>query len=499
MHRNRVLLTVLLVIIIATFASCGKTSGGPTPPSPDVSPEELLPASEPVETPEPEPVSVVLPGPDGYELTIYEYDTDVSITDTAFIPGLIDNASLLPAIRSICLDDGLDFSLQDIDDLREVYPEAEISYHVVINGKEIALDSTVIDLSALPADRIAEAARELKKLPSLQKVELTPAISVTGDAAKTAESKTGAVFNDNLTIDQVAELVSSRPDVVFDYKFLLYGKTVSTADERLEYIDVKIGDDGVDSVIRPIMPSMNSLKYLKLDRCDVKSPVMAKLRDDFPEVKVVWRVYFSSYGQTGDGSFATYNCLTDTETVWATGCVTDLFASELQYCTDVKYLDLGHNCITNCDFVRYMPKLEVAVLAVSWVESVEPLSYCENLEYLEIFSSHVTDISPLARCKNLKYLNISNLSSVKDITPLYDLDLKRLYCTMSYIPVSQQEEFQSLHPDCDCEFGWVDPSKSKWRFVDGNYLNLDPSNRNEMYAWLYDIFGYGDPSKNQSK
>ncbi len=503
MHRKRVLLTVLIVLFIfAASAACGRISGTPASPSPEVSPSESPLASEPVSTPEPEPVSVVLTGPDGSKLTVYEYDTDIAISDTAFFPGLIDNAALLPAIQSIRLDNGLAFSLQDIDDLQKSYPEAKISYQVVINGNEIALDSTVINLSALPADRLAEAVRELKKLPYLQRVELTPAVSVTNDAAKIAESKTGAVFNDNLTIDQVAELASSRPDVIFDYKFLLYGKAVSTADERIEYNDVKIGDDGVDSVIRPIMPAMSSLKYLKLDKCDVKSPVMARLRDDFPNVKVVWRVYFSSYGQTGDGSYAVYNCLTDTEKVWATGCVTDQFASELQYCTDVKYLDLGHNCITNVDFVRYMPNLEVAILSITWLESLEPLASCPKLEYLECFSTNIEDLSPLASCVNLKHLNTGSPRATHpptDLSPLYGLNLERLYCTSSKIPVSQQEEFKALHPDCECEFGMVDPTRGHWKFLDGNYMNTAPSNRNETYARIYEIFGYDNPSKNQSK
>lgn len=492
MHKKRVLLTVLIVLFVfAAAAACGRTSGTPTPP-PDVSPEDLPPASEPVETPEPEPVSVILTAPGGSELTVFEYDTEVFIADSAFIPGLVDNAALLPAIRSIRLEDGLDFSLQDIDDLQAVYPEAEIIYRVVINGKELSLDSTVIDLSSLPAERIAEAVRELKKLPFLQKVELTPAASVTGDAAKIAESKTGAVFNDNLTIDQIAELAFSRPDVIFDYKFLLYGKTVSTADERLEYVDVKIGDDGVDSVIRPIMPAMSNLKYLKLDRCEVKSPVMAQLRDDYPDVKVVWRIYFSNYGYPVDGVLSIYNCLTDTEKVWGTGFVSDFYAEELKYCTDVKYLDLGHNCITNVDFVRYMPDLEVAILSVSWLESLEPLASCPKLEYLECFSTNIEDLSPLAACTNLKHLNIGSPRAAHpftDLSPLYGLDLERLYCTSSKIPVSQQEEFKTLHPECECEFGLVSPD-GKWKFLDGNSKNNVPSNRTEMYAKISEIFGY---------
>ncbi len=498
MNRKHLFPVFLIFLLITVFAACGKTTGNSASAPVEPAHTDTIATPKPTNTPEPEPVSVELTGSDGTRITVYEYDTDVTLTDVGQLSGLIENSYLLPAIKTISLADGMEFTYQDIDDLRTVFPAADISYNVLINDRQIPIDSTSLDLSALPEDRIDEAARELKKLPSLQKVNLTPAASVTGNAAKAEESKTGAVFNDNLTIDQVAKLVASRSDVTFDYKFLLYGKAVSTADERLEYTDVKIYDEGVDSVIRPIMPAMNNLKYLKLDKCEVTSPVMAKLRDDFPNVKVVWRVYISSFGQTADGSFAVYNCLTDTEKVWATGCVTDQFASELQYCTDVKYLDLGHNCITNINFTQYMPDLEIAVLSVSWVESLAPLANCEKLEYLEVFSSRVTDISPLASCTNLKYLNISNLASVKDITPLYDLDLKRFYCTMSYIPTDQQEEFKALHPDCDCEFGWVDPSKSKWRFIDGNYLNTDPSNRNEMYTKLFEVFGYENLS-NQSK
>ena len=173
----------------------------------------------------------------------------------------------------------------------------------------------------------------------------------------------------------------------------------------------------------------------------------------------------------------------------------------LMYCNEVRYLDLGHNCITNIDFVRNMPNLEVAVLSVSWLESLEPLSSCEKLIYLECFSTNITDLSPLASCISLKYLNIGSPRAARpftDLSPLYELDLKRLYCTSSPIPKDQQEQFMSLHPDCECEFGMVDPSKGYWRFIDGNPANTDPSNRNEVYAWLFEVFGYDDLS-NQSK
>lgn len=488
----------ILLCLLLFLTACGKTAA-PSEQTNTPLPVIESPAPTPmVVPPTPEPVIVTLHRSDGTALELPEEASEVSLDDTALFDGLISASVILKDIRQITLADGLGFTSEDVNALQTAYPEADILYHVIINGREIDRSFTVLDLSDLTSPYAADAARELKKLPVLERVTFTSLGSFTQDPERIAESKSGMVFPNVLTPDDIYLLKSARPDVVFDCPFLLYGKKVSTADERLEYVETNISDEGVDSVLRLILPAMGELKYLKLDKCEVSSPVMARLREDYPDIKIVWRVYFSSYGETADGTMAVYNCLTDTEKIWATGCVTDNFAKELQYCTDVKYLDLGHNCITNIEFCRYMPKLEVAVLSVSWVESLEPLAFCPNLEYLECFSSHVTDISPLAACTNLRYLNISNLPSVKDITPLYGLDLIRFYCTMSHIPADQQAEYQARHPECDCEFGWVDPSKGYWRFLDGNYMNTDPSNRNERYALLFEQFGY-DSTANQSK
>ena len=490
-----VLVAAMLIMIAVRFCICSGSSGAVQESVSDV-PE--LPSDVPDTIDAVNPVSEETTIPDDIVISLssgditYPQDVDtITVSDAELIHQLPEYSEELSSLKSIVLEDALTFTHSDIADLQLSFPSCDIQYRVSINGKDIALDTETLDLSGLPSDQVENAARELAKLPALKRVNLTPASAVEYDSAAVAQSATGAVFNKNLTMDQSKILEQGAPEAVFDYRFLLFGKVVSTADERIEYVDVKIGDAGVEETIRPILPQMTMLEYLKLDKCDVSSPVMAQLRDDFPDVKVVWRIYFSSYGEGPIGN-VTYNCLTDTEHIWATGCVTDYFAGDLKYCTDVKYLDLGHNCITDISFAAYMPKLEVAVLSITWVEDLSPLASCPNLEYLEIFSSHITDITPLANCKNLKHLNISNLSEVKDITCLYELNLERLYCTMSYIPQAQQEEFQSLHPDCECEFGWVDPSKGYWRFIDGNYNNTDPSNRVERYAELYDQIGYGD-------
>ena len=397
----------------------------------------------------------------GGELTVTGADTSLSLPDGSYIESLASQAAYLPALRDFTLPNDT-ASAEQLDALRAAFPDATIHYLVSLLGKTYPYDVEAIDLSALTPEQLDSAILGVQQLPYLAQVEL---MNENGESA--------------LSISDAAKLAEACPGVNFNYYFELFGKQLSTADETLEFENEKIGNEGV-AQIREVLPFMTNLTYLKLDSCGVDNEVMAELRDDYPDIKVVWRVFFGEY-----------NCLTDTEWIWATGSVTDGISGPLKYCTDVKYIDMGHNCITNIDFVNYMPKLEVAVFAITWVTSVEPLANCPDLEYLEIFSSRVSDLSPLANCTHLKHLNISHLTdrndatlSVTDISSLYDLpEIERFYCTMSHVPQEQQDEMIARHPDCEFEFGWVDPAEGAWRFDENG-------ERNERYALLCEQFGY---------
>ena len=120
---------------------------------------------------------------------------------------------------------------------------------------------------------------------------------------------------------------------------------------------------------------------------------MEAIRLDFPDVKVVWRIWF------GDA----YSVRTDVQRILASrpsagGAIMDNTAKNLYYCHDVVFLDLGHSGgITNIEFVRGMPKLEVAILITgSWTDA-SPLTACPELEYLEMFSTFCNDLTPPGR------------------------------------------------------------------------------------------------------
>ena len=139
----------------------------------------------------------------------------------------------------------------------------------------------------------------------------------------------------------------------------------------------------------------------------------------------------------------------------------------LKYCTEVRYLDLGHNCINDISFVEYMPDLEVAILAINYWADASPLASCQKLEYLEIFNTNCTDLRPLAELKNLKHLNICWIKNLSDISPLYEMtQLERLWIGSSannQIPRSQYAEIQRRLPDTVINVTTDNPTEEGWR------------------------------------
>ena len=410
--------------------------------------------------------AIVIDG-NGEPLYLSPDSDSLQVTDASYLPSLAENIVWLPQMHSITIDPDIAEGTA-VDALHNAAPECIIDYSLHVLDELYPYDTEELTLTGLNAAMVQEI------VPQLNRFSHLTAVNIPQD-------------ENELSLDDAMKLAEQNEFIRLDYQTELFGQTVSLDTESLEFENENIGDEGVEE-LRAVLPYLKNLHYLKLDSCGIDNETMEKLRDDFPDIKVVWRVYFGSY-----------HCLTDTEMIWATGgSVNDTTSGVLKYCTDVKYLDLGHSLITRVDFLNYMPKLEVAILAISWVTDIEPIANCPNLEYLELFSTRVTDLSPLAKCTHLQHLNVGHTVDTKnytigptDISCLYDLpELKRFYCTMSYVPEEQQKEMMERHPDCECEFRWIDPAEGFWRFKDGNKEHNTSENRNERYALLCEQFGY---------
>ena len=363
---------------------------------------------------------------------------------------------LLPMLTSVKLgsvgSDGAGLGLEDVAALRSALPEASFDFTLELLGQNVAPDAESLDLSALEATQVQEAAAVLACLPQLKSVSLG--------------SESGG-----LSWEDIGLLAAACPGATFDYSFSLYGQELNLNAQSLDFNHTQIEDEG--ALIRQILPLMRSCTYLDMDYCGVSNEAMAVIRDENPAVEVVWRIWFGE----------NYSVRTDTERVLASkptvgGMLYD--ASVLQYCTGLKYLDLGHNDeLSDLSFVSSMPELEVLIIAMTNISDLSPLANCPKLEYLEIQETPVSDLSPLASCTGLHHLNICNLENVTDASPLYGLtSLERLWVgTNTPIPEEQKAELKAKLPGCNVNITTADPHGESWRFS-----RYDPNE--PKYYWV---------------
>ena len=352
------------------------------------------------------------------------------------------------------------------------HPEVSVRCEVRLgDGTLLPADTRELDLTEAPT---AENLLPLVLLPELETVEL-------GSCADAAESE--------LDWDALAVAVAACPQAQFHYAFKLYGKSFDLQSTEMDLNHITMTDEG--ALVKKVALCMPELSLLDMDFCEVSDEAMADIRDSLPNTEVIWRIWF------GNGRRGGYSVRTNVTKILASnpdkaGELTPENTRSLQYCTKVKYLDLGHNDqLTDISFVRYMPDLEVAVLAMGGFNDLSPLADCPKLEYLEIQTSAASDLRPLAGLTNLRHLNIGYIFSLTDITPLYNLtELERLWIgAYDPVPREQIEEMQRRAPNCEIDYTTTDPTGGNWRYVGTDTQGhgiLHP-----RYALLHEQFEYG--------
>lgn len=270
----------------------------------------------------------------------------------------------------------------------------------------------------------------------------------------TSKQQLPNVNEDNIEEETVPD---TETVVQFIYSFDLFDKRIFLSDNEIKYKDTEIGNEGEES-IRQALAALNKCTRFVLDECGIDDEIMARINEDYPDIKVVWRVHVGNK-----------TALTNDLIIRMPHGITDAMTEPLKYCTDVVYMDLGHDeGISDISFVANMPALECLILSSAGVSDLSPLKNCRALTWLELVNCvKLKDISLVAGIDSIKYLNISD-SGVRDISPVMDMKLDRFSCIGNGISKEIIEEYKEMHPDCMCAF-----SGSPWG-----------------YAWRYDDYGY---------
>ena len=401
------------------------------------------------------------------EVAGVRYSPDVQqlkLEDGTFEPdALLAVMKHLPKLECLELPKtGLSF--EQLAAIREAYPNLTVIYTVELLGQEVSTDLAELDLSGLTAEELDDQLLEkLRLLTGLARVQLMQEDGTT-----------------NFAPVDVKNLMNVLPGVAMDYSFQLFGQTVTTADERVEFKNTYIGDEGIPE-IRAALDILPNCTYFLMDNCGVDNEVMAQLRADYPNSKVVWRVFWRNK----------YHVLTDTEMINSNG-VRSEDIEVLKYCNDVIYLDIGHSdFLDSIEVVKYMPKLKVCICVDSKITDLSPLVNCPDLEVLEIVACRkITDLSPLVNCTKLKGINMSMAYGIEDITPLYSLEnMERLYLGSNNVPDEMFEEACEKMPNCWVTDNWYDSSGVYRNYAVG--WRLDPKGRfAEWYLEMREIFRY---------
>jgi len=356
---------------------------------------------------------------------------------------LMENLAFLPNLTTLSLP-GITLNSQQIEALLERYPDLAMEYTVELFGSTYGQEVTNLDLTAMTRGQVAEAAQKLGLLTNLTDVEL----------------------GSSLDLEDVAALQDAAPRTVFHYTFSMFGKTLSTTDETVEYKNQSIGNDAEADIRRALAVLDNCTRFV-LDNCGLDNDVLAGIREDFRDgPKVVWRVYFGVDGR--------YNVLTDTDTLRAVYNVTDSTCGPMRYCEDVKYMDIGHNeYLTDLSFVSYMPNIEVLIASEAAVVTLpEGMANCKSLTWLELaYCYKLENIDALAGCDSLRFLNIS-YSKVTNYMALDSLPLERFVCLSPRAATKEQNTFVALHDGCRTAFYGYSNPWTPWRYDDnGNTFN----------------------------
>lgn len=286
-------------------------------------------------------------------------DTVEELDVTGVTDGELELLQLLPELKTLHLKNP-EADPETVAQLRSTYPKADISWEVEIAGVPFPDDTKEVDLSAVLESSAA------------QTTTATAAGTQTAAGAQTT-TKTQTTTGTAAGTQSTKETQSTAPAVTLNLEDL---------EKKMSYL--------------------SDAKQVFLGKCGLDNEELAALRERVRDsYKLVWTVQLGKKltARTDDTTFMPVR-----EHVYY---FLDEDAYNLRYCEDMLCVDVGHMGLTNIDFVKGMPHLQILILAHNGqLQDISPISSCKELIFLELDWSAVKDFTPLVGCTSLEDLNI---------------------------------------------------------------------------------------------
>lgn len=286
-------------------------------------------------------------------------DTVQELDVTGVTDGELELLQLLPELKTLHLKNP-EADPEAVAQLRSTYPKADISWEVEIAGVSFPDDTKEVDLSA-----VLESSAAQTTAATAAGTQTAAGAQTTTKTQTTADTATGT--------QSTKETQSTAPAVTLDLEDL---------EKKMSYL--------------------SDAKQVFLGKCGLDNEELAALRERVRDsYKLVWTVQLGKKltARTDDTTFMPVR-----EHVYY---FLDEDAYNLRYCEDMLCVDVGHMGLTNIDFVKGMPHLQILILAHNGqLQDISPISSCKELIFLELDWSAVKDFTPLVGCTSLEDLNI---------------------------------------------------------------------------------------------
>ncbi len=320
--------------------------------------------------------------------------------------------------------------------LKETFGLDELSY--VYNGCVVSAETEEIDLRGAAELDADEMRALLNATPRIQTVRME-----TPDEA----------------MDSV---IRERAGVHFIYEVNAFGKTFSTADESID-LGGAVSEEDVEA-LEDLLARMPNLKEALMYESKLSQESMDRLFDGHPEVFFGWTFKMC------DGRYTVRSDATafSTQLGKPRNVYTQENFEQLRYCKNLQGLDLGHNAITDVDFLYNFPKMKVLILADNRITDITPMASLTELEYLELFMNYeLTDFSPLI---NLEHLIDLNVRCEQDKRHTLEIDaflemksLERLWISSGHFTDDEEEQLEKALPDCKISITDSHSTGNGWR------------------------------------
>ena len=390
------------------------------------------------------------------------YDTDLKtldLSDHGFSDAktFMRKIDYLPDLQTVIFG-SVTIPETEKDMLTEAYPD--VSFEVLgtyeIYGKTVPENTEELDLRDVKLD--ASLCDQLALLPQLRFVDL---------------------HDQPLSIDEKIALGKQFPDVSFGWDVKYDGEIYDSTLTEWDLSGKQLTEDDLDA-LKEAVSQFPSLEKLILCDCGLSNETLQGLREDLPDIKVVWRIYLGTKWslRTDDVAFSVLIVHYDYPRM------TSDSIQVLKYCTDLRALDLGHQAISDLSVIGdYLPELRLLILADNQVHDLTPLKKLKHLHYLELFVNRISDISPLAELHELVDVNISYNGGLYDIEPLlHSPMMERIWLECTSVGGNGFAQLEETYPDAKIvRFGSGSVDQG-WRWGHPRYEQM-------MDMWFNNYYG----------